>query len=88
MDNSGQIGMSFMNNWGKLGSSLIFYFVSIDDWRCTIRDPWQMHAETYTRLGTGAPASNYINTRESWENSKLGYAFMSHNHETSPNPHP
>jgi hypothetical protein len=25
--------------------------------RSTIRDPWQMHAETYTRLGTGAPAS-------------------------------
>jgi hypothetical protein len=31
-----------------------------------------MHAETYTRLGTGAPASNYrvamTNTRQCWRN--------------------
>jgi hypothetical protein len=38
---------------GLLGSSLIFYFVAIDDWRLP------MHAETYTRLGTSAPANNY-----------------------------
>jgi hypothetical protein len=40
--------------WVQIGSSLIFYFVAIDDW-----SPPQMHAETYTRLGTGAPASYY-----------------------------
>jgi hypothetical protein len=38
-----------------------FYFVAIDDdWRSTIADPRKMHAETYTRLATGAPASNYL----------------------------
>ena len=37
-----------------LGSSLIFYFVAIDDWRSNNR------AETYTRLGAGAPASNKL----------------------------
>jgi hypothetical protein len=60
MDNLGQIGRSLMDNWGGggLGSSLIFYFVAIDDPLSRIRDPWEMDAETYTRLGTGAPASN------------------------------
>jgi hypothetical protein len=33
---------------GKLGSSLIFYFVAIDD-------PRKMQAETYTRLGHRVP---------------------------------
>jgi hypothetical protein len=37
----------------KIGSSLIFYFVAIDD-------PRKMQAETYTRRGTGCPASNEI----------------------------
>ena len=41
---------------GKLGSSLIFYFVAIDDWRSTIRDPRKMQAETYTRLGHNCPS--------------------------------
>jgi hypothetical protein len=40
-------------NWALLGSSLIFYFVAIKDNRKST-----MCAETYTRLGTGAPASN------------------------------
>ena len=32
MDNLGKIGRSLMDNWGgKLGSSLIFYFVAIND---------------------------------------------------------
>ena len=38
MDNLGQIGRS-LRKMGKLGSSLIFYFVAIDDWRSTIHDP-------------------------------------------------
>ena len=48
-----------MGNWGggggggELGSSLIFYFVAIDDWRLEIHE-----AETYTRMGHSAPASN------------------------------
>jgi hypothetical protein len=33
---------------GKLGSSLIFYFVAIE---AEIGDPLKMQAETYTRLG-------------------------------------
>ena len=34
MDNLGKIGRSLMDNWGgELGSSLIFYFVAIDDRR-------------------------------------------------------
>ena len=43
-----------MDNWGggggggELGSSLIFYFVAIDD-------PRKMQAETYTRLGHRVP---------------------------------
>jgi hypothetical protein len=39
-----------MDNWGGggLGSSLIFYFVAIDD-------PRKMHAETYTRLAHRVP---------------------------------
>jgi hypothetical protein len=42
-------------NWALLGSSLIFYFVAInDDRKSTIC------AETYTRLGTGDPASNKV----------------------------
>jgi hypothetical protein len=45
--------------WVKICSSLNFYFVAIDDdWRSTIADPLKMRAETYTRQGTGAPASN------------------------------
>ena len=45
MDNLGQIGRSLMDNWGggggggELGSSLIFYFVAIDDPLSRIRDP-------------------------------------------------
>ena len=51
MDNLGKIGRSLMDNWGgKLGSSLIFYFVAIDDWRLEIHE-----AETYTRLGHTVP---------------------------------
>ena len=43
----------------KFGSSLIFYFVAIqEDRRSTIGNPLKMCAETYTRPGTGAPASN------------------------------
>ena len=38
MANLGKIGRRLMDNWGKLGSSLIFYFVAIDDRRSTIRD--------------------------------------------------
>jgi hypothetical protein len=37
---------------GLLGSSLIYYFVAIDDRKLP------MHAKTYTRLGTSAPTSN------------------------------
>jgi hypothetical protein len=56
MDNLGKIGRSLMDNWGgKLGSSLIFYFVAIDDWRLEIHE-----AETYTHLGHSAPASNKV----------------------------
>jgi hypothetical protein len=44
-----------MINWALLGSSLIFYFVAINDDRKST-----MCAETYTRPGTGAPASNKI----------------------------
>ena len=43
-------------NWVLLGSSLIFYFVAID-LRSTIHYRRKMRAETYTRQGTGAPAS-------------------------------
>jgi hypothetical protein len=50
-----------MDNWGKLGSSLIFYFVAVDDRE--IHYPWQMQAETYTRLGHSAPASNNLKGR-------------------------
>jgi hypothetical protein len=45
MDNLDKIGRSLMNNWGggggggELGSSLIFYSVTIDDWRLEIADP-------------------------------------------------
>jgi hypothetical protein len=43
----------------KFGSSLIFYFVAIqENWRSTIGNPLKLCAETYTRPGTGAPASN------------------------------
>ena len=42
-------------NWALLGSSLIFYFVAINDDRKST-----MCAETYTRLGTGTPASNKV----------------------------
>jgi hypothetical protein len=35
-----------MENLGNISSSLIFYFVAIDD------DPPKMRAETYTRLST------------------------------------
>jgi hypothetical protein len=45
MDNLGKIGRSFMDNWGKLGSSLIFYR----------SDPLKMNAETYTRAGHRVP---------------------------------
>jgi hypothetical protein len=43
----------------EFGSSLIFYFVAIqENWRSTIGNPLKLCAETYTRPGTGAPASN------------------------------
>ena len=45
-----------MDNWGKIRQLIIFYFVAIDDWWSTIRDPWKMQAETYTRLGTECPS--------------------------------
>jgi hypothetical protein len=51
MDNLDQIGRSLMDNWGEI-RQLITDFVAIDDPLSLIRDPWQMHAETYTRLGT------------------------------------
>jgi hypothetical protein len=39
--------------WLKIGSSLIFYFVAIEEnWSLEIADPPQMCAETYTRPGT------------------------------------
>ena len=45
-------------NWVLLGSSLIFYFVTIQEiWGSTIGSPLKMRAETYTRPGTSAPAS-------------------------------
>jgi hypothetical protein len=43
-----------MDNLSKISSSLIFYFVAVEEkWR-------KMRAETYTRLGTGVPASNNV----------------------------
>jgi hypothetical protein len=45
-----------MDNWGKLGSSLIFYFVAIDDRRSTIRD--KCKPKPILVWGTGAPSSN------------------------------
>jgi hypothetical protein len=56
MDNLGKIGRRLMDNWGKLGSSLIFYFVAIDDRRSTIRD--KCKPKPILVWGTGAPASN------------------------------
>jgi hypothetical protein len=55
MDNLGQIGRSLMDNWGKIRQLINILFCGYR--RLEIHDPWQMYAETYTRLGTGAPAS-------------------------------
>jgi hypothetical protein len=56
----------------KFGSSLIFYFVAIqENWRSTIGNPLKMCAETYTRPGTGAPASNYSEDEESSESDNI-----------------
>ena len=41
---------------GKLGSSLIFYFVAIDDWRSTTN----VSRNLYSSWAQGAPASNKI----------------------------
>jgi hypothetical protein len=45
-----------MDNLGKNWQLINMLFCGYR--RSTIADPWKMHAETYTRLGTGALASN------------------------------
>jgi hypothetical protein len=51
MDNLGKIGRSLMDNWGKIRQLINILFCGYQSEK--------MWAETYTRLGTGAPASNY-----------------------------
>jgi hypothetical protein len=58
MDNLGKIGRSLMDNWGKI-RQLINILLCGYQRRLEIADPLN-GAETYTRLGHSAPASNNL----------------------------
>ena len=62
MDNLGKIGRSLMDNWGKIRQLINILFCGYQR-RLEIADPLN-GAETYTRLGHSAPASNYDKTTQ------------------------
>ena len=57
MDNLGKNGRSLMDNWGEIRQLINILFCG---YRSTIHYPRKMQAETYTRPGHSAPASNYL----------------------------